>query len=419
MSDADRKALVMVLRSLINSRKNASINDLVRDYMETEGRPIPFQQFGHNRLDQFLIASGEFQVTANRMIYTRTSDASEHINKLVAEQNNSKRKKKMPLPIRRFPFNNSYGASNTAVTGVPYRALQQANVYANAYQNMKSRSPTKVPTKPAFVEPFRKKHFNDGPSRADYIRSLSQPKSNALPLHMSKPSFVVTFDGLIPANELARQQCQESVGQQIKTTVEKQQRVPTPPQQNRAPTPPQQNRVPTPTHQNRATTPPQQQQQQPKQQVAQHQRNGQLENAAASSIAVPLTKKSIHERITALPVTPLKITITNNNNAQLPANDLRNRLRKQPVESNFIKQPTMGGTDLKNRLVIHQPPSPPPQVVAAASTVDTTTTVSKLNSRLKRFQINNCDIPATATATVGRDVPDAVVVQNGNATPVS
>lgn len=452
MSDADRKALVMVLRSLINSRKNASINDLVRDYMETEGRPIPFQQYGFQRLDQFLVASGEFQVTANRMIFARTTEASEHISKLVAEQNSSKKpKKKMALPMRRPPFNNGYTPQYPIAPRPP-----QPNVYSNAYQNLKSRSPTKVPVKqPVYHQKYQ-----------DYVKHLNQPKSTALPLHMSKPSFVVTFDGLKPANELARQLSRESDDQQnggAKPT----QCAPTPPQHPRvdaskdlqepikpivvhqpiqtvAPpssmqqhsrndAPQQHPRIETPQQHMRTEAPQQHPRVQPPQQhprfkalkdlqepikpIVLHQPT-QTAAAPPPSIAVPLTKKSIHERILPppSPMVPLKITITNNNNQQVPNYDLRNRMKK-PTESNFKYG---GGTiDLQNRLVIRKTlPSPP--YISDESIIDLTgssSSTSKINDRLKRCQISNCDMSANLVAedVVVPKMECKGLAKNGNA----
>lgn len=128
----DQKSTILVLRSLANSRKEASLADLVRDYAETEGGQIPFARFGYRRLEDFLKESGEFRVTPWQTVQVRTTDVSSHINKFVAEQ------KSTPT-----------AASRRHTKILPQRQVHQAartqspTVYSNAFQNMKLRSPVK------------------------------------------------------------------------------------------------------------------------------------------------------------------------------------------------------------------------------------------------------------------------------------
>lgn len=95
MSEAEKKSIVIVLRSLANSQKNASVDDLMRDYAQTEGGRIPYHKFGFCNLADFLNASGEFYVNAYGIVQVKQSAESAHISKLVAEQNCSKKKKKV------------------------------------------------------------------------------------------------------------------------------------------------------------------------------------------------------------------------------------------------------------------------------------------------------------------------------------
>lgn len=190
MSEAEKKALVMVLRSLINSRKDSNITNLCNDYRDTEGRDIPFQQFKYRNLPAFLLSTGEFVVYPNQTIVAKPSDASEHINKLVAEQNNSKKKRpqRMMAPQRHI----------TSTYSMPQ------SVYTNAYPQMKYRSPVKYPTHQQQngyanygLKNYQKHNNNVQPAQPSRVAQL--------PPHSNRPKFVVTFDaGMQPANELAR-----------------------------------------------------------------------------------------------------------------------------------------------------------------------------------------------------------------------
>lgn len=202
MSDGDKKALVLVLRALINARKQTTVLDLIGDYKETEGRNIPFQQYGARNLEDFLNNCGEFRVDSYKVIHVKCNENSMHINKLVSEQNAKKKRRSAGriMPQRRM---NMYHA--------PTRPLQ--SVYSTAYQNMKSRSPMKYPSIQNRSQKPTYSHIsnNDNNHKNQYAKGLSR---STPPPRDNKPSFVVTFDSgtpiIVTKQEFARQQSVES-----------------------------------------------------------------------------------------------------------------------------------------------------------------------------------------------------------------
>lgn len=174
--DAEKRALVMVLRSLINSRQDSNVKNLSSDYRETEGCNIPFQRFGHQSLASFLSSTGEFKVLANQNIIAKASGDSDHIKKLVAEQNS--KKKRRVAPAQRFlPLNRH----------VRKAYEMQQSVYSNAYAQMKNRSVTS------------NNPLNNRPAQPN--------RTVPAPLHNDRPKYVITFEAgmqMQPANALAR-----------------------------------------------------------------------------------------------------------------------------------------------------------------------------------------------------------------------
>lgn len=190
MSDAEKTALVKVLRSLINSRKDSNIQNLCNDYRETEGRDIPFQRFNYHNLASFLTSTGEFSVWPNQTIVAKASEASEHIHKLVTEQNTKKRRRIAP---QRFMASNR-----------PIRKpnVMQQSVYACAFAKMQYRSPVKPP--------YQRQQNGYTSNYANFNRLLNKvPQkhnySDQAPLEKERPKYVVTSEGGIqPVNAMAR-----------------------------------------------------------------------------------------------------------------------------------------------------------------------------------------------------------------------
>lgn len=199
MSDSEKKALVKVLRSLINSRQDGNIRYLSSDYLETAGCDIPYQRFGYRSLESFLLATGEFVVWPNQTIVAKVSEASEHIQKLVAEQNANKKKRRV-VPQRIVPSKRHVSKPFT----------MQQSVYSNAYAQMKYRSPVKPFQRQSSysqynqllskVTPnYQKGNYND--------RATQLTRTGQAPLHNDRPQYVFTFEGgMQPINALAAMQ---------------------------------------------------------------------------------------------------------------------------------------------------------------------------------------------------------------------
>lgn len=191
MSDTEKKALVMVLRSLINSRKDSNITNLCNDYRDTEGRDIPFQQFKYRSLAAFLSSTGEFVVYPNQTIVAKASETSEHINKLVAEQNGTKKKRPQRMMAPQRHIHSTYSMPQS--------------VYSSAYQQMKYRSPVKHPTYQQQNNGYVSYGVKNYQKHNNNVQAAKPSRMGQLPPHSNRPKFVVTFDaGMLPANELAR-----------------------------------------------------------------------------------------------------------------------------------------------------------------------------------------------------------------------
>lgn len=111
---ANQSDVVKTLRSLLNSAQNGlSTNQLMRDYREMEGHPVPFREFGFNSLNDFLIKTNEFELmsTVNGPhVFAKLTKKSAHIAQLVDSQNRTKKKKNARPPPR--PIRNTRSTSN-------------------------------------------------------------------------------------------------------------------------------------------------------------------------------------------------------------------------------------------------------------------------------------------------------------------
>lgn len=137
MSEAEKKSVTTILRSLVNSLKDASLNDLARDFSQIEGCAIPFRKFGFANLPDFLLSTGQFYVTPYQTVIAKTTAESAHISKLVAEQNPGKKKKvkRVIQPQRRLlPSTVRYPPQQSAMMMGPKRPFQNYNPY-NWYQH--------------------------------------------------------------------------------------------------------------------------------------------------------------------------------------------------------------------------------------------------------------------------------------------
>lgn len=193
MSDAERQACINVLRSLATSRRDASLVDLMRDYNETEGNRIPYTKFGFKRLEDFLSNSGEFSVTSYGTVRVHQSENSSHIQKLVAEQKNTTKKKRTPQQHNQPARPTSAGSFGGR--GSP--AAIRPSLYSQQYtmQQSKLRSPVKTHSMP-----YRNNNGNQQQQQKSlYIGDPNYSQNTALrnksspPPLVEKPSYVVTI----------------------------------------------------------------------------------------------------------------------------------------------------------------------------------------------------------------------------------
>lgn len=107
---ASENVVIKILRSLVISTDQADFRSLIKDYRAEAGEAIPYRQLGYANLEDFLRASGEFNLceTANGIRVTaKTSQESAHIADLRRNQTVSKtdRRRRNNAPTRSAQFN--------------------------------------------------------------------------------------------------------------------------------------------------------------------------------------------------------------------------------------------------------------------------------------------------------------------------
>ncbi|XP_055317472.1 mucin-2-like [Sitodiplosis mosellana] len=97
---------VKLIRSLLNLHGGLLIHEINNEYMKDVGKPVPFNSFGFNTLEEFLKSTGQFTATrsaAGLKVTAKLTHQSAHIVKLCQEQNMSvsERKRRRKKTIAR------------------------------------------------------------------------------------------------------------------------------------------------------------------------------------------------------------------------------------------------------------------------------------------------------------------------------
>uniref|UniRef100_A0A1B0F9Y4 HTH OST-type domain-containing protein n=1 Tax=Glossina morsitans morsitans TaxID=37546 RepID=A0A1B0F9Y4_GLOMM len=94
------KQIALVVRSLINSTKPpCTLRDILVDFEEFEGCPLPTRSLGYTSAEELLAETGEFsfqQRKCETIVTAKPSEKSAHIVALVMEQNESYKSRKRP-----------------------------------------------------------------------------------------------------------------------------------------------------------------------------------------------------------------------------------------------------------------------------------------------------------------------------------
>ncbi|XP_065221872.1 tudor domain-containing protein 7B-like isoform X2 [Planococcus citri] len=97
----DFKEVCCNIRSCLNSSKSQlSLTQLLRDYKEVLGEPLPFRPLGYNSAEALLRAVPNLRISNLRgevFIDVKPDEKTAHIASLVREQRNSKKKKRKPI----------------------------------------------------------------------------------------------------------------------------------------------------------------------------------------------------------------------------------------------------------------------------------------------------------------------------------
>ncbi|XP_031634675.1 uncharacterized protein LOC116347979 isoform X2 [Contarinia nasturtii] len=126
---ASASDVIKTLRSLLNSTQNGLLaKQLMREFREMEGYPVPFQQLGYTSFTHFLEKSNEFDLTNTvdgPHVRAKLTKESVHIAQLVSSQNRTKKKKTsrpMPFVQRRNINHTNYNWRNTAYPKIEAKA---------------------------------------------------------------------------------------------------------------------------------------------------------------------------------------------------------------------------------------------------------------------------------------------------------
>lgn len=130
---------IKAIRAMLTSIKNGlTIAEILNDYEQMEGRPVPFEACGFSSLEEMLRASNQFQFAGVKVLAKPSKD-SQHVRKLVQDQSLSGKPKKKTnslMPQRSL-------RSSTA------DSQWNSTAYAKVYTEMPNRSVKKVSTHPA------------------------------------------------------------------------------------------------------------------------------------------------------------------------------------------------------------------------------------------------------------------------------
>ncbi|KAL5286246.1 TDRD7 family protein [Megaselia abdita] len=113
-------SVITVVRSLVISKKPPClITDVLRDYREIEGGPLPFQKFGYGNAEEFLASSNAFildRYGGNTYVTAKTTAESAHIQSMVRLQKATKQKK--AKTSARFPNKSNQNWNRTSYSSV-------------------------------------------------------------------------------------------------------------------------------------------------------------------------------------------------------------------------------------------------------------------------------------------------------------
>uniref|UniRef100_A0A1B0FM89 HTH OST-type domain-containing protein n=1 Tax=Glossina morsitans morsitans TaxID=37546 RepID=A0A1B0FM89_GLOMM len=94
------KQIALVVMSLINSTKPpCTLRDILFDFQEFEGCPLPIRSLGYTFAEELLADKGEFSFqhrNGETVVTAKPSEKSGHIVVLVMEQNESYKARKSP-----------------------------------------------------------------------------------------------------------------------------------------------------------------------------------------------------------------------------------------------------------------------------------------------------------------------------------
>ena len=134
------------LRStLIANKGGVASNEVSHQYYETVGEHIPFLKFGHQSLESFLKSIPDVCEISwagrQMMVMAVASKATEHIDRMVAAQQSSKKGSKSRKPVNHgmngaFPFGSNYPSHRPPALATKYskRSYHANNMVVTKYQ---------------------------------------------------------------------------------------------------------------------------------------------------------------------------------------------------------------------------------------------------------------------------------------------
>lgn len=182
----EMSTVITVVRAILTSapKDGLNIRQVMSDYQNVEGHPLPFRKFGYTTLEEFLQASNGFilkQMSEGIRVTARESRESAHINRLVKQQNHPKKKSNSTVLLPRRPVHVPSSSDNKwrssafsdIYSRLPNRSVKKA-VAASAYKPLSSTQPQKQQFNSTLTDGSGAKEVPKRPITKDPIKNQQQ-----------------------------------------------------------------------------------------------------------------------------------------------------------------------------------------------------------------------------------------------------
>lgn len=172
MAEQELKSVITVIRAILQSAPSDGLltRQLLNDYKNIEGSALPLKRLGYDTVDELIQKSGEFiqrRTSDGIKIIPKESADSAHINRLVQQQQKTRKKKRPATPQRPI-------RSPTANNQQRWRG----SAYTDMYSRMPNRSVKKAVAAPASIPSLMSLRIDPPPVRSNRPYGQMAQQSN-------------------------------------------------------------------------------------------------------------------------------------------------------------------------------------------------------------------------------------------------